>query len=83
MQVRRTLYEPRGGCVFEAPKSGKGRNVRLAQRATSALKEHRKRQIGERMPWGRSGRIMALYSPLAPVLFSYLRPTSTAHPRRV
>ena len=49
LQVRRTLSEPKGGYIFEAPKSGKGRNVRLTQKATSALREHRKRQLEERM----------------------------------
>jgi integrase len=49
LQVRRTLSEPKGGCVFEAPKSGKGRNIRLTQRATAALRAHRKRQLEERM----------------------------------
>jgi integrase len=52
LQVRRTLSEPKGGCVFEAPKSGKGRNIRLTQRATAALREHRKRQLEERMRRG-------------------------------
>jgi integrase len=49
LQVRRTPSEPRGGYIFEAPKSGKGRQIRLTQRATVALKEHRKRQLEERM----------------------------------
>ncbi len=49
LQVRRTLSEPRGGYKFEAPKSGKGRSVRLTRRATLALREHRKRQLEERM----------------------------------
>jgi integrase len=49
LQVRRTLSEPKGGYVFEAPKSGKGRNIRLTQRAVAALREHRKRQLEERM----------------------------------
>lgn len=49
LQVRRTLSEPKGGYIFEAPKSGKGRSVRLTRRATSALREHRKRQLEERM----------------------------------
>jgi integrase len=52
LQVRRTLSEPRGGYIFEAPKSGKGRNIRLTQRATAALKEHRKRQLEERIGLG-------------------------------
>jgi integrase len=49
LQVRRTLSEPKGGYAFEAPKSGKGRNIRLTQRAVAALKEHRKRQLEERL----------------------------------
>ncbi len=49
LQVRRTLSEPKGGHVFEAPKSGKGRNIRLTRRAVEALRAHRKRQLEERM----------------------------------
>ena len=49
LQVRRTLSEPRGGYIFEAPKSGKGRSVRLTRKATASLREHRKRQLEERM----------------------------------
>jgi integrase len=52
LQVRRTPSEPRGGYIFEAPKSGKGRQIRLTQRATVALKEHHKRQLEERMERG-------------------------------
>ena len=52
LQVRRTLSEPKGGYIFEAPKSGKGRNIRLTQRATVALREHRKQQLEERMERG-------------------------------
>jgi integrase len=49
LQVRRSLSEARSGRIFEAPKSGKGRSVRLTQRALSALRKHRKRQLEERM----------------------------------
>jgi integrase len=49
LQVRRTLSEPKGGWIFEAPKSGKGRSIRLTRKAVSALREHRKRQLEERM----------------------------------
>jgi integrase len=52
LQVRRTLSEPRGGYIFEAPKSGKGRNIRLTQRARTALREHRKRQLEEKKRLG-------------------------------
>jgi integrase len=49
LQVWRTLSEPKGGYIFEAPKSGKGRNIRLTKRATATLREHRKRQLEERL----------------------------------
>jgi len=49
LQVRRTFSEPRGGYIFEAPKSGKGRSIRLTRRATAALRAHRKSQLEERM----------------------------------
>jgi integrase len=52
LQVRRTLSEPRSGYIFEAPKSGKGRNIRLTQRARTALREHRKRQLEEKKRLG-------------------------------
>src|SRR5215208_3423868 len=50
--VRRTLTrgeDGRGWIVGASTKSGKGRRVRLTRRATTALKEHRKRQLEERM----------------------------------
>jgi integrase len=49
LQVRRSLSETRSGHIFEAPKSGKGRSVRLTQRALNALRKHRTRQLEERM----------------------------------
>jgi integrase len=49
LQVRRTLSEPKGGYIFEALKSGKGRNIRLTQSAVAALRTHRRRQLEERM----------------------------------
>ncbi len=50
--VRRTLTrgeDGRGWVVGASTKSGKGRRVRLTPRATAALKDHRKRQLEERM----------------------------------
>lgn len=50
--VRRTLTrgeDGRGWVVGASTKSGKGRRVRLTRRAVSALKDHRKRQLEERM----------------------------------
>ncbi len=52
LQVRRTLSEPKGGWIFEAPKSGKGRRIRLTRKATAALRDHRGRQLEERMERG-------------------------------
>ena len=49
LQVRRILSEDRSGRIFEAPKSGKGRSVRLTRKAAAALRAHRKRQLEERM----------------------------------
>ncbi len=50
--VRRTLTRGengRGWVVGASTKSGKGRRVRLTRRAVAALKDHRKRQLEERM----------------------------------
>ncbi|MDP9479759.1 MAG: site-specific integrase, partial [Actinomycetota bacterium] len=50
--VRRTLTrgeDGRGWVVGASTKSGKGRRVRLTRQATAALKDHRKRQLEERM----------------------------------
>jgi integrase len=49
LEVRRTLSETRGRRSFEAPKSGRGRSVRLSRRAVNALRAHRKAQLEERM----------------------------------
>jgi integrase len=62
LQVRRTLSESRErGHIFEPPKNGKGRNVKLTANARAALKDHRKRQLEERMrladPWEDNGLI--------------------------
>ena len=50
--VRRTLTRGEAGrrwMVGASTKSGKGRRVRLTRRAATALKDHRKRQLEERM----------------------------------
>lgn len=44
LAVRRTLSETKIGHVFEIPKNGKGRNVRLTGGAVEALKRHRATQ---------------------------------------
>jgi integrase len=63
LQVRRTLSEPKGGYTFEAPKSGKGRSIRLTRKAVAALREHRKRQLEERVeragPWEDHGLVFS------------------------
>jgi integrase len=67
LEVRRTLSEARSGRIFEAPKSGKGRRIRLTRKATEALRGHRKRQLEEKS-CGKalSGRKTALCSPHRP-----------------
>jgi integrase len=52
LQVRRTLSEARSSRIFEAPKSGKGRSIRLTRRASEALRSHRKRQLEEKLRLG-------------------------------
>jgi integrase len=50
--VRRTLTRGengRGYIIGASTKSGKGRRVRLTRRAAAALREHKKRQLEERM----------------------------------
>jgi integrase len=47
LRVRRTLSQPRSGYVFELPKNGKGRSIKLTQAATEALKCHLERQLEE------------------------------------
>jgi integrase len=65
LQVRRTLSEPKGRYIFEAPKSGKGRSIRLTRKATAALKEHRKHQLEERMEKAGLWREQGLVFPSA------------------
>lgn len=76
LQIRRTLSEPKGGCIFEAPKSGKGRSIRLTQRAAGALREHRKRRLEESMERG------ALWQDHGLVFPSGSRPRYSAPDRR-
>ena len=45
LQVRRTLSEALAGHLFEPPKNGKGRSVKLTARAVEALRNHLTRQI--------------------------------------
>ena len=52
LQVRRTLSEARSGRIFEAPKNGKGRSIRLTRMAREALRSHRKRQLAEKLRVG-------------------------------
>ena len=47
LSVRRTLSETRSGYVFESPKNGKGRSIRLTTPAADALNAHLRRQLAE------------------------------------
>jgi integrase len=49
LSVHRTLSSAKGGPTFTTPKSDKARRVRLTSQATAALRDHRKRQLEERM----------------------------------
>jgi integrase len=49
LSVHRTLSSAKGGPTFTTPKSDKARRVRLTPQATAALRDHRKRQLEERM----------------------------------
>jgi integrase len=47
LSIRRTLSETRTGHKFEKAKNGKGGSVKLSQRAVDALRNQRRRQVGE------------------------------------
>jgi integrase len=52
LQVRRTLSETRTGHIFELPKSGKGRSIKLSRKAVEALRSHRAGQAEEKLRLG-------------------------------
>jgi integrase len=54
LQIRRTLSETRTVHKFDKPKNGKGRSVKLSQKATEALRSHRARQNEEEAKGGRA-----------------------------
>jgi integrase len=47
LSVRRTLSETINGPIFEVPKNGKGRSVKLTARAVETLRAHLERQLKE------------------------------------
>src|SRR5215213_7909546 len=49
LQVRRILSAAKGAPTFTTPKNNKSRSARLTARAVQALRDHRKRQIEERL----------------------------------
>src|SRR3712207_840689 len=49
LQVRRILSAAKEGPRFTTPKSNRGRSVRLTAQAVQALRNHRKRQVQERL----------------------------------
>ena len=52
LAVKRQLTRTKDGLSFTAPKRGKARSVRLTGHAVAALKDHRKRQLEERLAAG-------------------------------
>jgi len=63
LAVRRTLSETKIGHVFEVPKNGKGRNIKLTVGAKNVLKRHRKAQLEERMRLARLREDQGLVFP--------------------
>ena len=49
LQVRRILSAAKNGPTFTTPKNNQGRSVRLTAQAMQALRDHRKRQVEERL----------------------------------
>ena len=49
LQVRRIHSAAKGALTFTTPKNNKSRSARLTARAVQALRDHRKRQIEERL----------------------------------
>ena len=47
LRLRRTLSEARSSYIFQPPKNGKGRSIKLTQTASEALKGHLERQLEE------------------------------------
>jgi integrase len=52
LRVRRTKSQAKSGPTFTSPKNGKGRSIRLTQRAVEALKSHKAAQNAERLKLG-------------------------------
>jgi integrase len=52
LRLRRTRSQARTGPTFTAPKNGKGRSIRLTQRAVEALRAHKAAQNAERLKLG-------------------------------
>jgi integrase len=52
LRVRRAKSQAKTGPTFTAPKNGKGRSIRLTQRAVEALKTHKAAQNAERLKLG-------------------------------
>jgi integrase len=48
LSVRRTLSETINGPIFEVPKNGKGRSVKLTARAVETLRAHLERQLKDK-----------------------------------
>jgi len=63
MRVARTLSRAKNGPRFTTPKNGKGRSIILTKGAVESLRNHRKRQIEERLKsgslWEDNGLIFA------------------------
>jgi integrase len=63
LSVRRTLSLTRNGPIFEAPKGGTGRSVKLTSSCIEALKHHKTAQNQERLMIGAEWQNMGLVFP--------------------
>jgi len=52
LRVRHTRSRAKSGPPFTTPKNGKGRSIRLTQRAVEALRSHKAAQAAERLKFG-------------------------------
>ena len=77
LSIRRTLSETRTGHKFEKPKNGKGRSVKLSQRAVDALRNQRRRQAGEMLAatnWQDNGLVFPTTTSGTNLLGRYFKP---------
>lgn len=66
LAVRRTLVRVRAGTLEQPPKGGRARTLDLSAAEVALLKEHRRRQVAQRLAVGANWRDQALVFCLSP-----------------